>query len=186
MKAIGRGILQILEWLEGAAVVVASLLLLTMSGIITASVLGRQLFLKPIPDELRLVGLLTVGVIALPLAFVERQQGHIAVSVTTDWMGVRAKGALRAFGAFAMAVFFSGVGYMVSSRLPREIARGTYYDGPLQLPTWPMKVVFAFGITLLVCRLCVSIWQGISTAITGVELGLSVNDPVKPSETDKD
>lgn len=186
MKPIGRGILKVLEWLESAAVIVASLLLLTMSLVITASVLGKQLFLKPIPDELRMVGLLTVGVIALPLAFVERHQGHIAVSVTTDWLGVRAKGALRAVGAFAMAVFFSGVGYMVSSRLPREIVRGTYYDGPLQLPTWPMKVVFAFAVLLLVCRLCVSIWQGISTAISGVEPGPSGNDPDKPSETNKD
>lgn len=186
MKAIGRGILKVLEWFEGAAVVIASLLLLTMSVIITASVLGRQFFLKPIPDELRMVGLLTVGVIALPLAFVERQQGHIAVSVTTDWLGVRAKGALRAFGAFAMAVFFSGVGYMVSSRLPREIARGTYYDGPLQLPTWPMKVVFAFAVILLVCRLCVSIGQGISTAISGIEPGTSGDDRVEPAETNKD
>lgn len=168
MKMIGRMILSVQQWLENAAVVIASLLLLTMGGIITASVLGRQLFLKPIPDDLRMVGLLTVGVIALPLAFVERHQGHIAVSVTTDWMSTRAKGVLRAFGALAMAVFFSGVGYMVTSRLPREIARGTYYDGPLQIPTWPMKVVFAAAVVLLVLRLCISIWQGLATAVTGV------------------
>lgn len=158
---------RLLALLEGAAVAVAGLSLLAMGGIVTASVIGRQAFLSPIPDDLVMIGLLMVCVIALPLAFIERHRGHIAVTVTTDWLGVRAQGALRALGALAMGVFFGGIGVMVSLKLPREISENTYYDGVLEIPTWPMKIVFALGIALFLIRLAVSFAGGIRTAITG-------------------
>lgn len=134
----------------------------------TVSVLGRHLFLQPVPDDLRMVGLLTVGVIVLPLAFVERHRGHITVTVTTNWMSPRALGVLRAAGALAMGLFFGAIGFMVAMRLPQEIAQGSYYDGVLRIPTWPMKLVFAFGITLFVIRLCFSFIDGLRTAATGI------------------
>lgn len=158
-----------LHALEKVALAGAGAILLLMGGIMTASVLGKELFLRPIPDDLLMIGLLNVGVIALPLAYVECSRGHIAVTITTDWMGVRVLGALRAFGALAMGVFFGSIGYMVSIRMPTEIARGAYYDGILQIPTWPMKAVFGFGILLLVLRLIASIVGGIHTAITGID-----------------
>lgn len=160
---------RVLSALEQAALFVAGLILLLMGAIMTASVLGRHLFVRPIPDDLLMVGLLNVAVIALPLAYVEYTRGHISVTITTDWMGVRVLGALRAFGALAMAVFFGSIGYMVSMRMPAEIARGAYYDGILHIPTWPMKAVFGFGILLLVMRLLASIVGGIRTAVTGLD-----------------
>jgi len=153
--------------IENAALALAGLVLLAMGFIIVASILGKTLLLRPIPDELLMVGLLNVAVIALPLAYVERQRGHIAVTVTTDWLGVRALGALRAFGALAMGVFFGGIGLMVARRMPDEITRGAYYDGVLQIPTWPMKAVFGAAILLFVARLAVSFAAGLRTALTG-------------------
>ena len=51
--------------------------------------------------------------------------------------------------------------------MPDEIAKGAYYDGVLQIPTWPMKAVFGIAITLFFLRLLVSISQGLHTALTG-------------------
>lgn len=167
MTAIPRGLRRAQSLLEDAALVLAGIVLLTMGAIVVASILGRVLFLRPLPDDLLLVGLLNVAVITLPLAYVERLRGHITVTVTTDWLGTRVKGALRAFGAFAMAIFFGGIGFMIVRRMPGEIAKGAYYDGVLQIPTWPMKAIFGFAITLFFLRLLVSIAQGIHTAITG-------------------
>ena len=94
-------------------------------------------------------------------------RGHITVTVTTDWLGTRMLGALRVFGALAMAVFFGGIGLMVAGRMPNEIAKGAYYDGVLQIPTWPMKAVFGAAILLFVARLVLSMIDGIHTVITG-------------------
>ncbi len=160
---------RVLHLFERVALGMAGAILLLMGGIMTASVLGKELFVRPIPDDLLMIGLLNVAIIALPLAYVEYSRGHIAVTITTDWLGVRVLGALRALGALAMGVFFGAIGFMVTMRMPTEIARGAYYDGILQIPTWPMKAVFGFGILLLVMRLIASIVGGINTAITGID-----------------
>lgn len=158
---------RVMSVLDRAALALAGLILLLMGGIMVASVLGKHLFIKPVPDDLLMVGLLNVAVIALPLAYVEYTRGHILVTITTDWMGTRVLGALRAFGSLVMAIFFGGIGYMVSMKMPVEFERGAYYDGVLQIPTWPMKAVFGFGVLLLVLRLIGSIISGVHTAITG-------------------
>jgi len=155
------------QLVENLAVVLASVALLLMGGIITASVLGRQLFFRPIPDDLLMVGLLMVPVIALPLAYIERYRGHISVTITTDWMGTRVLGLLRAFGSICMGVFFGGIAWMIALRVPQDFARGTYHDGVFQIPAWPMKIVFAIGIAIFILRLCVSVAQGLITFATG-------------------
>ncbi len=160
---------RILAWVENLAISVGGLALIAMGGIVTLSVLGRQLFLMPIPDDLTMVGLLMVCVIVLPLAFVESKRGHISVTITTDWLPTRAIGFLRCLGTFAMGLFFGGIGYMVVAKLPREFMQGTYYDGQLEIPTWPMKAVFAFGIAVFVLRLMVSFSAGVRTMITGID-----------------
>ena len=160
---------RVLHALERVALAAAGVILLAMGGVTTASVLGKELFVRPIPDDLLMIGLLNVAVIALPLAYVEYNRGHIAVTITTDWMGVRILGLLRAFGALAMGIFFGAIGYTVSMRMPAEFAQGAYYDGILQIPTWPMKAVFGLGILLLVLRLIASVVGGIHTAITGID-----------------
>lgn len=176
MLTLYAGLRKAQHFLENMALALASLVLLTMGLIIVGSILGKEVFHKPIPDDLLMVGLLNVAVIVLPLAYVERQRGHITVTVTTDWLGARGIGALRAFGSLAMAVFFGGIGYMVVRRMPDEIAKGAYYDGTLQIPTWPMKAVFGAAILLFVSRLVLSIIEAISTAVTG-------QDPRPPSQT---
>lgn len=158
-----------LQLIENLAVALACLALLLMGGIITASVLGRQLFLRPIPDDLLMVGLLMVPVIALPLAYIERYRGHISVTITTDWMGTRILGLLRSLGAVCMAVFFGGIAWMIVQRVPQDIARGTFHDGVFQIPAWPMKIVFAIGIAVFLVRLCISFTQGLVTFVTGRE-----------------
>ena len=95
---------RVLHLFERVALGMAGAILLLMGGIMTASVLGKELFVRPIPDDLLMIGLLNVAIIALPLAYVEYSRGHIAVTITTDWLGVRVLGALRALGALAMGV----------------------------------------------------------------------------------
>ncbi|MEQ8896216.1 MAG: TRAP transporter small permease [Roseovarius sp.] len=167
MTSVGTSVRKAQSMLETFAMILAGIVLLTMGLIIVASILGKLLFLRPIPDDLLMVGLLNVAVIVLPLAYVERNRGHITVTVTTDWLGTRALGVLRVLGALAMTVFFGGIGVMVVGRMPNELAKGAYYDGVLQIPTWPMKAVFGAAILLFVARLILSMIDGMRIAVTG-------------------
>lgn len=155
------------EMLERAALWVAGAALLTMGGIVTVSVVGRVAFNAPVPDDLIMVGLLMVAVILLPLAFIERTDGHIAVTVIADLLPVRIQALLRAIGCLLFAGFFGTMGFMVALKVPDEFSEALYYDGQLEVPTWPMKAVFAFGVALLVIRLAASLTRACRSMVTG-------------------
>ena len=144
---------------------VAGLCLLSMAGIVTFSMLGREFFLLPIPDDLLLVGLLMVGVIALPAAIVERDDGHIAVTVATQWCPPRWRLACDIFGKTLMLLFFGGISSAVALSLPYEFTSGAYLDGELEIPTWPAKTVFCVGFVAFSVELVLSIARQIKGAM---------------------
>ena len=159
--------LTVLRKIEGAAVWLACAALLAMGSIVTASVIGRVAFNMPVPDDLIMVGLLMVCVIVLPLAWVERTDGHISVTVIADLLPVRVQYALRVLGTVLFAGFFGTMGYMLAMKVPGEYAENLYYDGQLYIPTWPMKAVFVFGVAVLVARCLVSLWNNTRAVISG-------------------
>ncbi len=143
--------------LERAAMILASLSILGLGLLVFLSVLGRAALNRGIPDDILIAGLLVVPVVVLPLAYIQRADGHIAVTVATNWLPDRAIAALRLMGNLLGIGFFGVMGWFVFSSVPREFSQGLYYDGQLDVPVWPMKAVFAFGILLFVLRLALSI-----------------------------
>lgn len=156
-----------LRKIESAAMWLACAALLLMGSIVTASVIGRVAFNMPVPDDLIMVGLLMVCVIILPLAYVERTDGHIAVTVIADLLPLRAQYALRTLGNLLFVTFFGTMGYMLALKVPSEFFENLYYDGQLYIPTWPMKAVFVFGVAVLVARCLVSLWNNARAVISG-------------------
>ena len=163
-----------LRKIENAAMWLACAALFLMGAIVTASVIGRVAFNLPVPDDLIMVGLLMVCVIVLPLAFVERADGHIAVTVIADRLPVRVQYGLRAFGTILFAGFFGTMGYMLALKVPGEYADNLYYDGQLYIPTWPMKAMFVFGVAVLTVRCLVSLYNHVGIVFTG-----RVPDPIE-------
>ena len=149
MEHLLRRIEEIAMWTAGIA-------LLVMGAIVTTSVIGRVLFNMPVPDDLIMAGLLMICTIILPLAFIEASDGHIAVTVIADRLPVRVQAVLRMIGALLFAAFFGTIGFMIATKVPGEYAEELYYDGQLEIPTWPMKAVFAFGVAVFVVRLAVT------------------------------
>ena len=120
-----------------------------------------------VPDDLIMVGLLMVCVIVLPLAYVERTDGHIAVTVIADLLPLRVQYAFRTLGNLLFVTFFGTMGYMLALKVPGEFAEDLYYDGQLYIPTWPMKAMFVFGVAVLVARCLVSLWTNARAVISG-------------------
>lgn len=156
-----------LRKIESAAMWLACAALLLMGSIVTASVIGRVAFNMPVPDDLIMVGLLMVCVIVLPLAYIERTDGHITVTVIADLLPVRVQYALRVLGNVLFVGFFGTMGYMLALKVPGEYAENLYYDGQLHIPTWPMKAMFVFGVAVLVARCLVSLWKNTRAVISG-------------------
>ena len=147
-------------WVAGTA-------LLAMGAIVTASVLGRVIFNAPVPDDLIMAGLLMVCTIILPLAYIESRDGHIVVTIVADRLPRRVQAVLRMIGALLFAAFFGTIGYMIATKVPGEFADELYYDGQLEIPTWPMKAIFALGVAILVIRLAVTFLRSGQTLLRG-------------------
>ena len=145
--------MRLINFLENLALWVGCAALLAMGLIVTGSVVGRRVWNHPVPDDLLMVGLLMVCVIVLPLAYVERQNGHIAVTVIANFFPVKVQAILTAFGNLLFGLFLGTMGFVIAKKVPSEIAQNLYYDGQLDIPTWPMKCVFAFGVAAFLLRL---------------------------------
>lgn len=159
------GIDRAMAAVERAAMALGALSILAMGVLVTGSVIGRAVFNHSIPDDILMAGLLVVPVVVLPLAYIQRADGHICVTVTTDWLPGRAKAVLRLIGCVLGIGFFGTMGWFLFQKVPGEFAQGLYYDGQLDIPYWPMKAVFAAGILLFVLRLLLSIAAEILTII---------------------
>ena len=159
--------INLLRMFENVALWVACAALLLMGAIVTASVVGRVVFNAPVPDDLIMVGLLMVCVIVLPLAYIERTDGHIVVTVISDWFPVRLQYLLRTVGNILFMGFFGTMGYMLALKVPGEFSENLYYDGHWDIPTWPMKAMFAAGVFILVLRCLISMWRNFQVVLTG-------------------
>jgi TRAP-type C4-dicarboxylate transport system permease small subunit len=157
-------IMRLVTFVENIALWIACAALFAMGLIVTGSVVGRGMFNHPIPDDLLLIGLLMVCVIVLPLAYVERSDGHISVTVIANFLPVRVQALMTAIGNLLFGLFLGTMGFMIAKKVPSEIVQNLYYDGQLDVPTWPMKIIFAFGIAVFMLRLCINTWQNISKA----------------------
>ena len=160
MKSIDKAIAA----LENAAMAIGALTILVLAGVIGASVLGRELFSGGVPDDIILAGLLMIPMLMLPLARVHREDGHIAVTVLTNWMSPRGLAFLKILANSVGLVFFGGNGWFLARKVPRDFDGGAYYDGELMIAVWPMKVVFAIGISLFVARLLLELIKNIRAA----------------------
>ena len=148
--------MRLISFIENLALWIGCAALLLMGVIVTSSVVGRSLLNHPVPDDLLMIGLLMVCVIVLPLAYVEREDGHIAVTVLANFLPIRVQALLAAFGNMLFGLFLGTMGVVVARKVPSEIAQNLYYDGQLDVPTWPMKCIFAFGIAAFILRLTIN------------------------------
>jgi len=151
--------------LEKAATLLGALSILTLGVLITISVVGRAVFNTGIPDIIILAGLMMIPIIVLPMAAVQSEDGHIAVTLTTNWLPERILAALRAFGNLLGFAFFAAIVWFLIGKVPRDMATGAYYDGELELLVWPMKIVFAVGIGLFLIRLAADFVRNVSICI---------------------
>lgn len=154
-------LLRLLGFVENAALTIGCIAIFIMGALVTGSVIGRTFFNAPIPDDLLMIGLLMVCVIILPLSYVERDNGHIAVTLIADRLPMGVQRVLRAMGRIIFGAFLGTMGFVIAMKVPDEFEQRLYYDGQLEIPTWPMKIVFAFGVAVFLIRVVLNLWADI-------------------------
>jgi TRAP-type C4-dicarboxylate transport system permease small subunit len=133
-------------WLAAASVAILGV-------IVISSITMRALTGRDIPDGNVVVGDLVVAVVALAWGVVTGTRGNIFVEVFTNWTTGRARAALDAFASLvglAMIVPLAWASYVM---LAQSVRLGTYYDGVLQVPQWPSRLLFFYAFLIMSLRL---------------------------------
>lgn len=144
---------RLLSGLERLAERLAAAALLLCALLVAASVLGRALLGTGVPDDVVLIGLLTVAVAALPLARVQARDEHIAAGALAARLPRRLRKAGRLLGRALGAAVFGAAGLLVAGRVPQAVMEGHYHAGILHLPAWPMLALFSLALLLFAARL---------------------------------
>jgi TRAP-type C4-dicarboxylate transport system permease small subunit len=138
----------------GVYMISAPLALMTIIEVLNA--LGRKLFI-PFPCALESVESLLVISVYLGVAIVALEGGHVNVSLLTDRLPASVQYALDAFANLLGALTFGFLAFGAWKEAFRAWSILEMRIGVYRFPLWPFKLVFAFGMTLLVIQLIINV-----------------------------
>ena len=142
-----------LHRLEKLLLDLAVVAVLGLGLLITAQVAMRTFLNSAVPDAIVMVGELMVAAIVLPLAAVTANRAHIAVEVVSNRLPQRAQDALLVFGTLFGLLALAPLIYSGWREAHEALVEGGYFFGDLNMPRWPGRVIFLFGVTLCWIRL---------------------------------
>ena len=131
---------QKLHFLSGIAIVVMTILM-------TLDVVARYALNTGISDTIEISSMLLGAVTALALASVTGRGDHIRFSVLTDMLPNRAQSFAKVLTLMIAVAMFGLMTWQATIRAIGNMGTGEWV-GSLQIPIWPMRMLFAFGCLL--------------------------------------
>ncbi len=138
----------------GVYLISAPLALMTIIEVLNA--VGRKLSM-PFPCALESVESLLVISVYLGVAIVALEGGHVNVTLMTDRLPRSVQYALDAFANLLGALTFGFFSTAAWIEAYKSFAILEMRIGMYRFPIWPFKIIFAFGLTLLVVQLVVNV-----------------------------
>ena len=138
----------------GVYLISAPLAVMTIIEVLNA--VGRKLSM-PFPCALESVESLLVISVYLGVAIVALEGGHVNVTLMTDRLPRSVQFAMDAVANLLGALtfgFFSAAAWIEAFK---SLAIFEMRIGMYRFPIWPFKIIFAFGLTLLVVQLAVNV-----------------------------
>lgn len=139
--------------IERLGMELATLAVVALALLITANVAGRELFGLSVPDSVILVRELMIAAVMLPLGMATAKRAHIAVTFLADRASPRWQGRLIVLGTLVALIALMPLIYAGGREALHALRTGAFYDGLLNLPRWPSRVVFLLGLVVMWLRL---------------------------------
>lgn len=139
---------------RGAMLWISILSLIALALLVATSVLGRALFGTPVTDDVVLAEGLLIVTVMLPLASVQTETGHIKVQLIGK-PGSLFTAITDRFGNLLGCLLCSGLAYAALKDSAKLYQTGEFYQGLLQLPIWPTKMLFGLGFLMLAIDLAI-------------------------------
>ncbi|MBU1276369.1 MAG: TRAP transporter small permease [Proteobacteria bacterium] len=125
---------------------VAVLLMLPMMFLVTADVIGRYIFNKPIPAVFEINSyFIMVAVVFFPLAYVQRKKEHVFITLFTERLSSRVKAVLDTFSLIVGFVAYGLIGIYSLQRAIMATEVREYISGIIDMPVWLSKWIIPIG-----------------------------------------
>ena len=157
-RALGR--------LETALNLLASTILFGLMFYVTAEVVMRYLFNRPLPGHLELTQLFIAPAVFLALSYVQEYRGHVGMDLLVERLSRRPRAAVDTFvllvalATFIVITWFSWTAAWEAWQMG-DVTPTAY------LPTWWSKMAVPVGSALLCVRLALQIVQSARVALGG-------------------
>jgi len=146
-------------WLEGVfnrveqvLIGIAGVAILISGAITVTSVFGRWLFGWSVPDGEIIVQDMMIVACVLPLSVVAGRHAHIAVDLIVRHFSPAAQRRIDLFNGYLGVLILVAIAWSGWLNLAGLWKSGGYYDGRLEIPQWPARLVFFVGYVLFVLR----------------------------------
>ncbi len=142
-KLLG-GASTLLAWIGG-------IMLILMMVHISADVVARYIFNAPLHGTVEIVsGYYMVAVVFLPLAMIERGNGHIVVELVSQRFPRRVQDVLIGIVALVSALYFGAFAWQTWSDALKKFAVGEQALGTVAITIWPTRFYLPIGCGLIV------------------------------------
>ena len=134
--------------ISGAALISATFVLVLMI-LVTADIIGRYVFDKPVPMTYEVGSFLMVFIVFLGIGYTQRMKAHIRVEFLTMRLPPRIRAGLDLLAltlgiVLYVAIFYQGMKWSYTS-----FQVGDYVAGLVNLPRWPSQFAIPLGALLL-------------------------------------
>jgi C4-dicarboxylate transporter DctQ subunit len=157
---------RILGRLETALNLLASTILFGLMFYVTAEVVMRYLFNRPLPGHLELTQLFIAPAVFLALSYVQEYRGHVGMDLLVERLSRRRRAAVDAFvllvalATFVVITWFSWTSAWMSWEMG-DVTPTAY------LSTWWSKMAVPVGSALLCVRLVLQVVESVRVALGG-------------------
>ncbi|SPJ22600.1 TRAP transporter small permease [Palleronia abyssalis] len=156
-----------LRWVERFLLDLAAAAIVALGLLITASVLLRITLNSGIPDTVVMVAELMVAAIILPLAATIAARANIVVEVLSQHFPGRVQDCLVILGGVIGLLALLPLLWAGYREAASAIESGGFFFGQLNLPKWPGRVLFLFGLIVCWVRLLVQVVADMRTFARG-------------------
>jgi TRAP-type C4-dicarboxylate transport system permease small subunit len=162
MESTMSSVVKILAW-------ISSMIVFVMMFFITADVILRYLFSRPILGTYQLAEFMVIGVVFLSITYVQTLRGHIKIEVATSWLPQKGQIALDILGYLIGIALFSVIAWQSGKIAWTAWQIKDVSMGMVKFPLWPAKALVPFGTGLLCLQLLFDLIRDLAKLLSPIE-----------------
>jgi TRAP-type C4-dicarboxylate transport system permease small subunit len=169
-----RGIQRLLDYLAGALLLVGAACIMLMMLQVMTEVVLRTVFKQTIPGtEETVSAYYMIGCAFTPLAWVQRQKGHVMIEIFTLWLKPRQAAAMDGVVYLVCAVLLGIFAYAGITKAWAMTEQEEILIGAMDVVVWPSRWLVPAGLITMIAYMVLQALDELRFAFLGGERSLA-------------